>query len=314
LKRGKHVVNLCNRVYFYSGALLTLSLGMSGLSGPASANPDGGSVVGGSATISESGTEVRIDQQSQNALIEWQSFSIGAGETTRFVQPNTSAIAINRVVTEGQISLLNGNLLANGQVVLINPNGVVIGPSGNVDTASFLATTADLTDEEFANGNGVYEFTISGSADASIVNQGLISVADTGLAILVAPTVRNDGLIEGRIVQLAAADTFAVDLYGDGLLSFAVDKSIAGARALSVSNDGEIIVSDGGAVLMTAAAADDLVSSSINMDGVIKATSLVSEGGRVARSTFPVRPVAARRWSAATSRAREILPGPRPRF
>ncbi len=276
-KKGKHVLNICTRLLFMAGVTALIA----GSPTAAQANPTGGTVVGGAATITNTPAELQINQSSQNAVIDWSSFNIAKGETTHFYQPNTSAIALNRVVNSTQISTINGNLLANGHVLVINPNGVLIGPSGNVDTAGFIATSADIANDAFMNGNGKLDFNIAGSANASVVNQGKITVEGEGLAALVAPTVRNDGIIQGTLskIQLGAADTFGVDLYGDGLLSLAVGNGTA-SRTISAENAGSIIAS-GGKVLMTAAAANDVVDSVINNTGDIQAQSLVDHNGEI---------------------------------
>lgn len=279
-KKGKHVYNLCAKFVFVAGASSAIFLADAGT---ASANPEGGVVVGGSATITNTPAELQIHQTSDRALIEWSSFNIDAGETTRFYQPNSNSVALNRVVNSDQVSKINGNLIANGKVVIINPNGVLIGPNGNVDTAGFIATSADVDNDEFMKAGRKMNFSKAGRADAIVQNEGTITVGEEGLAALVAPNVRNDGLIQGNLskVQLAGADTFAVDIYGDGLISFAVNSPADGSkRKLNVENKGTIIA-DGGAVIMTAAAASDVVTSSINNEGVIQAKSLVNRNGEI---------------------------------
>lgn len=278
-KKGKQLLNTCRHLTLFCGFMTLLA------SGQALANPEGGVVTSGSASIVNTPTELQINQTSDRALIEWSSFDIDQGETTRFSQPNSNSVALNRVTNSAHLSTINGNLIANGRVVIINPNGVLIGENGNVDTAGFIATTADIDDQVFMNG-GILNFDKAGSPDASVENRGTISVAEEGLAALVAPTVRNRGLIQGRLakVQLAAADTFAVDFYGDGLISFAVGASPDGQkRTLTAENTGAIIA-DGGQVLMTTASASNVVDSVINNEGVIKAASLENRGGKIVLS------------------------------
>ncbi|MBU6475231.1 MAG: filamentous hemagglutinin N-terminal domain-containing protein, partial [Alphaproteobacteria bacterium] len=278
-KKGKQVLNVCTRLLFMAGVVML----MTGMPTAAQANPTGGTVVGGAATITSTPAELQINQTSQNAVIDWSSFNIAKGETTHFYQPGTSAVALNRVVNSAEISTINGNLLANGHVLVINPNGVLIGPSGNVDTAGFIATSADIANDDFMNnaGAGTLGFNIAGGANASVINEGKITVEGEGLAALVAPTVRNDGIIQGTLskIQLGAADTFGVDLYGDGLISLSVGNGGA-SRTLTAENTGSIIAS-GGTVLMTAAAANDVVNSVINDSGDIQAQSLVDHNGEI---------------------------------
>ena len=279
-KKGKNLLNICTHVLLYSG--MTAGL-MTSVSSIALAEPTGGNVVGGSATIVDTPDELQIHQTSDRTLIEWSSFDIEAGETTRFYQPGSDSIALNRVVNSNQLTSINGNLIANGRVVVINPNGVLIGAEGNIDTAAFIATAADMDDDAFMNSAGVLDFDRAGNVDAVVENRGSITVDEAGLAALVAPTVRNSGIVQGNMakVQLAAADTFAVDFYGDGLIQFAVDTPVEGeTRKLSVENSGSIIA-DGGQVLMTAAAASNVVESVINSDGYIQAASLESRNGKI---------------------------------
>lgn len=144
------------------------------------ANPQGGSVVGGAATIAHNGAVTTIDQQSAKAILNWDSFSIGVGETTRFNQATGArAIALNRV-TGGSTSEIRGALQANGGVWLINPQGVLFGPTAQVDVQSLLATTANILDTDFLA--GLYDFSAaSPNPNAGIRNEGTVSVGRPGL-------------------------------------------------------------------------------------------------------------------------------------
>ena len=124
-----------------------LALGISHLF----ANPTGGQVAAGSASINTVPGTVTINQQSNIAIINWQTFSIGAGELTKFVQPSSTSAALNRVLG-GQISTIDGTLSANGQIYLINGNGIVVGPGGVVSANSFIASTRDIADSDFLSG------------------------------------------------------------------------------------------------------------------------------------------------------------------
>jgi filamentous hemagglutinin family protein len=262
-----------------SGSVVTLVAASS----VAMANPQGGVVVGGSANFVQTPTEFQIHQQSDRALIEWQSFDIDAGETTRFLQPSASSIALNRVVNSDQITRINGNLFANGRVIVINPNGVLIGATGNVDANSFVATTADISNQEFLTAPKILTFDRAGQDHGLVENNGRITVSETGLAALVAPTARNNGIIEARLsqVQLAGADTFALDFYGDGLVNFSLgSKNSPNKRVLTAENNGQIFA-DGGTVALTAADASNVVDTVVNNTGTIRAQGLVSRNGEI---------------------------------
>src|SRR5580658_10278818 len=158
--------------------------------GAAQANPQGGSVASGSASIVQtSPSQLTVNQTSNRVIINWQGFSIAPGEITNFNQPSASAVALNRV-TGGDPSIILGQLSANGRLLLINPNGVLFGAGSRVDVAGLIATTADLTDRDFRAGRLNFAMP-SSSPTASVVNRGTITVAQGGLVALVAPGVAN---------------------------------------------------------------------------------------------------------------------------
>jgi filamentous hemagglutinin family protein len=249
----------------------------------ADANPEGGTVIGGQATISQAPGRTTIHQQSNRAIINWRGFDIDHNEVTSFIQPGSNSIALNRV-DGNKASLINGRLEANGHVWVVNPSGVVFGPTAQVDVHGIVATTSDILDSDFMNGN--YTFSIpSPNPDAAVINQGSISIDDFGLAGLVAPQVRNDGMIVGTLGQivLAGTPTFTLDLQGDGLIQFAATSEVLGAvdpnHAL-VENTGTIRA-DGGRILLTAAAAAGVVNEVINTSGVIEARSVSQDRGEI---------------------------------
>lgn len=266
---------------------LALVVGWAMSANPVFANPNGGQVVAGQATIQQGtpGT-TNIFQQSQRAVVNWQGFSIGAGETVNFVQPGTGSVTLNRVLGNDP-SAIFGQLNANGTVMLVNPNGIVFGPTARVDVGGLVATTSNIRDQDFMAGR--YEFTqASPFTHASVENQGRISVKDSGLAALVAPRVRNSGVIEARLgrVALGAANTFTLDFHGDGLLSFGAGSAITAAPGNAdalVVNSGEIRA-EGGHVLLTARALKGVVDNVINTDGLIVATVVSGQGGRIVLS------------------------------
>ncbi len=269
------------------GAIL---IALVGFSVNVSADPMGGQVVGGSATIQgQSTSNVTVNQFSNRVILNWQSFNIGVGETTRFIQPNAASVALNRVVGARSPSSIFGNLTANGQVFLVNPEGFIFGKTAVVNTAGFLATTHDIKDTDFLAGR--YLFNISGNPKASIINQGTFSVGDVGIAALVAPAVRNDGIITARLgkIALAAGNGFALDLYGDNLIKFQLNDAIA-AQVIDVSTGRPItslienrgkLSARGGTVALTAVTARALVDSVINNSGVIEARSVGTANGRI---------------------------------
>lgn len=169
-------------------------------------NPTGGNVVAGSASIATAGTTLNVNAASQRTVIDWQSFSIGQGHTANFHLPNANAAVLNRVVTPNNPSTIYGSLNSNGHVFLVNPSGVLVGPSGAIQTNGFTASTFDLLNDEFMAG-GAVNFRNNGST-ASIVNQGSIATGSGG-ATLIANQVLNEGTIRsvGGNITLARGGT-----------------------------------------------------------------------------------------------------------
>ena len=260
---------------------------------PAAGGPAGGTVVGGAATIQgQGGPAVIVNQSSGSAIINWNTFNIGVNESVRFNQPGASSVVLNRVTGGLGPSEILGTLTANGRVFVINRDGILFGPNAVVNTAGFLATTHDIKNSDFMAGR--YNFNIPGRPDASIVNQGRITAASGGFAALVAPGVRNSGTITATLgtVALVSGNSFTLDLYGDKLITLAVNDQIASkvidvatGRPLKslVSNEGKIRA-NGGRVELTAAAARTVVDSVINTSGVIKANSIGRRNGMIVLS------------------------------
>jgi len=172
------------------------------------ANPVGGDVSSGNATITTSGKTETIDQTTSKAVIDWTGFNINSGQTTNFVQPNSSSLTVNRV-HDMNPSQIFGSLTANGNLVLINPNGVFFGKGSEVDVNGIVATTSNVANSNVMS-DGAMHFTPGSNATASVVNAGTITAADAGLVGLVAPNVQNSGVITARLgkVQLTSGDSF----------------------------------------------------------------------------------------------------------
>jgi filamentous hemagglutinin family protein len=247
---------------------------------PLYANPEGGSVAAGQATITNTQGLTTINQSTDKAIINWQGFSINAGEETHFQQPSSSSITLNRV-TGNQASQIMGKLSANGHIMLLNPSGIIFGPNSRVDVASLTATTANIKDSDFLSGN--YHFVQNPAYNKGIVNQGTITVADRGLVALVAPSVENSGKIVANVgkVTLAAGTEFTVDLQGDETIQFAAGAKVAQSTYTpdgelmkdAVRNSGQIYA-NGGKVVLTTQTVENIVDNAVNMDGVIQANSM----------------------------------------
>lgn len=259
----------------------------------ASANPVGGNVTAGSASISY-GPNTIINQSSQKAIINWQSFNIGAQESTHFNQP-AGGMALNRISPLQGASQIYGRLTATGQIILINPAGVYFGPSAYVRVGGLIATTANMLDNDFLSGN--YRFIQSSAYNGSIINEGTIIAAQHGLVALVGNAVSNNGMIEANLghAVLASGREFSMTLAGNSLISFTVD-SAALSRGVDqngqplkngVSNAGRIIA-NGGHVILSAKAAAGVLDHAINMSGYVEAQSFSkTQDGRIFLTASP---------------------------
>lgn len=234
--------------------------------------PTGGTVVSGSATINQNGTVTNINQSSNKAIINWQGFGIANNESVNFNQPSSSSIVLNRVIGNEK-SIIDGALNANGQVWLINSNGVLFGKNARVNTAGIVASTKDISNEDFLNGN--YNF--KGNSNASIVNEGEIKSLEKTYATFIANSVVNNGKIEvykGNINLVGASDV-TLDL-GDSV-TYRVNKGVLDAL---VENN-NLIVANGGNVYLTTNAKDELLKGAVNNSGIIEANSLDDLNGKV---------------------------------
>src|SRR6185369_3449726 len=169
---------------------------------------------------------LNINQSTNQAIINWQSFSIGQGGTVNFNQPSASSATLNRVLGSTP-STIAGTINAPGTVLLVNPNGIAITKSGLINTVSFAASTLDISNADFMAGN--YKFSGNGGS-AAVRNVGRINVSDGGFAALLGGQVSNSGVISARLgkVGLGAGELITLDFAGDGFLSVAVPSSQLG--------------------------------------------------------------------------------------
>ncbi len=238
------------------------------------AAPHGGQVVAGSATISKSANALLIRQSTDRAIINWTDFSIDPSETVRFALPSASSAVLNRV-TSLTPSELNGSLLSNGQVYLINPSGILIGPTGRINVQSFTASTLDVNSTTFLAGG---DLLFSGSSAATVANQGVIT-APGGNVVLIARQVRNDGQIiaPGGSVTLAA-----------GTQVFLQQSAVPG---LTVRVTGDGSATNSGVIQTTlaqlAANGGNAFALAINNTGIIRATGVQNANGHIYLTAGP---------------------------
>jgi filamentous hemagglutinin family protein len=245
----------------------------------AHALPTDGAVSAGSGSIAQSGGAMTVNQSSQNLAVNWQSFNIGANERVNFVQPNASSIALNRVLGSDPSQIL-GQLNANGQVWILNPNGLLFGSSAQVNVGGLVASTLGISDADLLAGRRTFSSPLPQAGEGlgvRVVNQGSLNATGGGYIALLGGQISNEGVITARLgtVALAAGKQVTLDFNGDKLLSVQVDQGAVNALA----ENKQLIQADGGTVLMTAQAADALATAVVNNTGVIEARTIENHNG-----------------------------------
>ncbi|MBI3377101.1 MAG: filamentous hemagglutinin N-terminal domain-containing protein [Nitrospirae bacterium] len=235
--------------------------------------PTGGQVTAGQASITQTNASMNINQSTDKAVINWQTFNIGSQAQVNFNQPSASSATLNRVLTP-DASQIFGRLTANGQVFILNPNGIIFGQGSSVNVGGIVASTMKISDADFMN--GVYRFERDGST-GSILNYGNITAADGGYIALLAPEVRNEGILSAKLgtVAIGAGDKATLDFNGDSLIGITVEPA---AIDTFIENK-HLIQADGGRVIMSASAANSLLSSIVSNEGVIQAQTIGEKDG-----------------------------------
>ena len=145
--------------------------------------PAGGQITAGSGNIEVSGTQMTVNQASQQMIANWNSFNIGSSAAVQFKQPNAASSALNRITDQNPTQIM-GSLSANGKVFLVNPAGVIFGKTARVDVGGITASSLNMLDSDFLAGK--YSFSNSGSA-GSVINQGLLNAMPGGVVALIGP-------------------------------------------------------------------------------------------------------------------------------
>ena len=248
--------------------------------------PQDGTIVGGQGTINQpTPQDLVINQNTNNLIINWQGFSIGAAESVQFVQPGVDSTALNRVIGIDP-SIILGQLSGNGQVFITNASGVFFGPGSQVDVHGLVATTLGISDQDFLN--RTYNFKQDPNFSlASIINEGSINASYVGL---LAPSVVNRGTIVANLgsVALASGKAATLDFSGNDLINFLITEEATGTGTdaegnpldHNIHNTG-LIRSDGGQVALTAKRAGEIIKSVVNQEGVIEARTVINREGKI---------------------------------
>ena len=238
----------------------------------ASGLPDGGQITSGAGSIKHTANQLTIHQATDRMALDWKSFSIGQDKTVQFIQPSAQAAIINRV-SGVDASIIAGKLLANGTVVLLNPNGILFTPSAQVNVGALVASTLQAVSKDFSSGKLILE----GDSKASIINGGTITAAQGGSIALIAAQVKNQGEISapGGRVTLAAAGKVRIDFGGP--VDLEIDQGILDAQV----EQGGIIRAAGGRILLTAKTLNQLMQTVVNHTGISEALSAREVNGEI---------------------------------
>ncbi len=283
LKAINKFINLSNKQHI----ALIMSIAFFMLPIQIQALPSGARVAAGLASFNKNGNHLNITT-SNKAIINYNSFNIGRKEGVRFIQPSSSSVVLNRVVKANNPSSILGSLNANGRVFLVNPAGIYFGANSKVNANSFLATTLNITNDNFLKGN--YQFNkMKNYADSYIVQKGSITVSPEGFVILASPLLSSQGSIMAKAghITLGATDNFYVEFDPSGLVRYdykqnkitnndkpiALPKEYANSIINSVVNTDTInkvikIVKHGNIISLEGASGSAFISSKLNTNAV----------------------------------------------
>lgn len=242
--------------------------------------PTGANVVAGSANVVTGGTAaapvMTVNQGSDRAIVNWNTFNVGRDSSVVFQQPNASSVILNRVLDMSP-SQIFGNLQANGQVFLLNPAGVWFGPSSSVDVGALVATTHSMSNADFMAGN--YRFERNG-ATGSVVNEGSIEAKLGGYIALLAPEVRNEGVLLAKsgTIALAAGETVTMNV---NPANSQVDLLVSPSTVDALIENKKIVKAPEGRVIVSAQAYNELASGVIKNSGEISAAGITKVGGKI---------------------------------
>ncbi|MDB5612342.1 MAG: filamentous hemagglutinin N-terminal protein [Bradyrhizobium sp.] len=260
---------------------LALALGAATPVVAGSVLPQGGSVVSGSATIgAPANNALTITQSSPNAVINWSSFSVGQPNTVTFNQPSSSSAILNRV-TGNTPSSIAGTIRANGEVYLVNPNGIAITPSGTVNVGGgFVASTLGISNGDFMAGKRRF---LGNGSSAAVSNAGSINVGRGGFVALLGGTISNEGTIKVPLgkVGLASGERVTLDLAGDGFMQVAIPSAATTGNHKALVDVSGRISAAGGSIELKAATVKQAIRDAVNVSGTLSARSVSGRSGAI---------------------------------
>jgi filamentous hemagglutinin family protein len=257
---------LPRKTLFTSILLANALLGASSYAGP-----QGGNITHGSGSIGSQGNTTSIMQNTNQLIIDWNSFNINSNETVNFTQPGASSVALNNIF-QYDASRINGQINANGQVILINPRGLIFGSGAEINTAGLIVSSLSIAKKAFLNGD--FAFKDLDDSQGVIINNGAIYASSGGVTLL-GESIVNNGVIQADLgyINLAAGKQAFLSFDEQGFLGVKIDQDVINNELgleQAIENNGEL--SAGGRVAISAKVTSELFDRAINNTGMIKAT------------------------------------------
>lgn len=275
MSSSEFVVKFIERV-LWLGVCAVMSSGKASAVPPAlNQLPIGAQVTAGQVAIQNKGNITTVKQGSAKAAVNWNSFDIGANASVNFVQPDAGSVILNRVNSNNP-SQIHGQMNANGQVYLVNPAGVYFAPGSSVNVGGLVATTHQMSDADFLAGKT--SFSRQGASGA-VINEGNLQARLGGYIALLAPEVRNKGVLIATqgTVAMAAGESVTLNFGANSKLE---SITVTASQIKSLVENRLAVQAPEGLIILSARAGKDLIGSVVN-SGTLEANGLTQSGGRI---------------------------------
>ncbi|MFT5207338.1 MAG: filamentous hemagglutinin family protein [Candidatus Omnitrophota bacterium] len=237
-------------------------------------------VESGTVTVNQTSPDAMTFTTSDAAVINFESFSIDAGQSVEFIQPSIDSSVLSRVTGSLQSDIF-GSLISNGQLVFVNPNGFMVGDTASIQSAGLILSTLDIQTTSFLSESWTFK-NPDGYDPAQIINQGSIEIVDSGFLVLLSDHVENQGSIIANLgqVQIGAANQATITFDNQGLIQMVIDEGIKNEliEQSMITNTGSI-EANGGIIEIKAKAVQDTLITLVNSTGILEATHVSEKDG-----------------------------------
>ena len=232
-------------------------------------------------------TTLNVIASTEKLILTSNSFSIAQEETVNFIQPQIPFASVLMRILGNEISQIDGTLTATGNLIIVNPTGITFGPTANVNVASLIASTLDISNQDFLN--GLYKFFKNGK-DTFLINEGKLIIRNGGYVCLLSQALKNTGAIQAELgtVVLASGEKTTLALDDLNEISVVIEDGVKdevlgpdGNKMTSAIENTGTISANGGKVILTANVLNKVFDYSINNSGIIEAKNLVDHNGVV---------------------------------